>query len=184
VNHFRPGCGLCTSALPSRLSAARDGRALFGSVSSELPSKLLSSCEPCHWVNILAKKNYAKILIMGKDTEWKILFYLSSNGDSPVREFLRNLDKKARARFGWSIEQLRTRNVQARPPLVKHLDDKIWELREESDTNIFRILFAFHTGRRIVLLHAFMKKTQKTPREEIDIAKRRLADFIERKGTQ
>jgi len=119
---------------------------------------------------------------MAQEANWKILFYRTASGDYPVREFLRSLDKKTRVRFGWSIEQLRLRNTQARPPLVKHLEGKIWELREESDTNIYRILYAFYPGRRIVLLHGFMKKTQKTPRKEIEIAEQRLAEFTARKG--
>jgi len=72
---------------------------------------------------------------------------------------LRGLDAKTQRRFRWSIEQLRLRNVQAREPLVRHLDGKIWELREESQTNIYRLLYFFFTGRRIVFLHGFQKKT-------------------------
>ncbi len=97
---------------------------------------------------------------MAEETDWKILFYRTADGNSPVREFLRHLDKKTRVRFGWSIEQLRLRNTQARPPLVKHVEGRIWELREESSTNIYRILYAFVSSRRIILLHGFTKKTQ------------------------
>lgn len=99
-----------------------------------------------------------------------------------MREFLRSLDWKTRARFDWSIEQLRIRNVQARPPLVRHLVGKIWELREESQTNIYRLLYCLLGGRRILILHGFQKKTQKTPRREIEIAERRLDDFLRQEG--
>jgi phage-related protein len=85
-------------------------------------------------------------------------------------------------RFRWSIEQLRVRNVRAPEPLVRHLDGKIWELREESQTNIYRLLYFFFTGQRIVFLHGFQKKTQKTPRREIEIAERRRTHFIQRQG--
>jgi phage-related protein len=86
------------------------------------------------------------------------------------------------ARFDWSIEQLRIRNVAAREPLVRKLDGKLWELREESRTNIYRVIYCFFTGRRIVLLHGFQKKTQRTPRGEIEGAERRLARFLERES--
>ena len=78
------------------------------------------------------------------------------------------------------MEQLRVRNVQAKEPLVKHLEDKLWELREESKTNIYRIIYFFYTGRRIILLHGFQKKTQKTPTKELEIARTRYQDFIHR----
>jgi phage-related protein len=116
------------------------------------------------------------------DGEWTTQFYTEPNGDSPVEEFLGGLDLKTQTRFKWSIEQLRVRNVQAREPLVKHLEGKIWELRRESDTNIYRLLYVFLSGRRILFLQGFQKKSQKTPQGEIEIAERRLKSFLERGG--
>ena len=63
---------------------------------------------------------------------------------------------------------------------VKHLDGDIWELRPIRD----RILFAGVVGGRYVLLHYFLKQTQKTPSREIEKAKRELADFKERSGLE
>lgn len=114
--------------------------------------------------------------------EWSIVFYVDIHGGEPVGEFLASLDLKTQARFDWAIEQLRIRNVQAGEPLVRHIDGKLWELRRESNTNIFRIFYAVLSRRRIVLLHGFQKKTQKTPRSEIAIAMSRLNDFIHREG--
>lgn len=62
-------------------------------------------------------------------------------------------------------------------PYIKHLDGDIWELRPLRD----RILFVAWNNGGFVLLHQFMKKTQKTPAREIEQAKRELADLIERK---
>ena len=59
---------------------------------------------------------------------------------------------------------------------VKHLDGEIWELRPMNN----RILFAGWMDDAFVLLHSFVKKTQKTPAREIEQAKRELADFKER----
>lgn len=61
-------------------------------------------------------------------------------------------------------------------PYMKHLDGDIWELRPLRD----RILFVAWHEDSFVLLHSFMKKTQKTPAREIDKAKRELADLKER----
>lgn len=112
--------------------------------------------------------------------DWKIVFYIEDNGESPVEDFLLGLDLKTQIRFDWSLEQLRLRNVQAHEPLVKHISGKLWELREESRTNIYRILYIFYTGRRIVLLHGFQKKTPKTPSKEIEVAMKHMQHFIER----
>ncbi|MSP14373.1 MAG: type II toxin-antitoxin system RelE/ParE family toxin [Chloroflexi bacterium] len=116
------------------------------------------------------------------EQEWSIVYYANERGESPVREFLENLDLKTQARFDWSIEQLRVRTIYAREPLVRHLEGKIWELRRESSTNIYRLLYCFLSGKRILFLHGFQKKTQKTPRREIEIAQQRLNSFIEREG--
>jgi phage-related protein len=101
--------------------------------------------------------------------EWSIVFYTDEGGCTPVEDFLSDLDLKTQARFDWSIEQLRVLNVQAKEPLVKHVEGKIWELRRASSRNIYRLLYFFFTGREIVFVHGFQKKTQKIPRQELQM---------------
>ncbi len=115
---------------------------------------------------------------MSGGRDWTLEFYVDERGYSPVEAFLDSLDDKTRARFRWSMEQLRVRNVQAREPLVRHLEGDLWELREESRTNIYRIVYFFFSRRRIVFLHGFEKKSQRTPRGEIEIARRRYHTTI------
>ena len=119
---------------------------------------------------------------MTKEEEWSVVFYRDEQGGGPVREFLRNLDEDAQQSIGWAIEQLRIRNVTAREPLVRHLEDKLWELRRESKTNIYRLIYFFFQGRRIVFVHGFQKKTERTPRGELEIARMRYRAFMEREG--
>jgi phage-related protein len=119
---------------------------------------------------------------MPEPNEWSIEFYVDEQGNSPVLEFLRGLDLQTQARFDWSIEQLRIRNVKTSEPLVKHIDGKLWELRRASDKQIYRLLYFFFTGRRIVFLHGFQKQTPKTPRREIETAQKRMDAFIRREG--
>lgn len=123
---------------------------------------------------------YTKKSIMMADEDWRLVFYLDENGNSPVEDFLDHLDAKTKVRFGWSLEQLRVRNVRAQAPLVKPLEGKLWELREESRGDIYRVVYFFFTGRRIVLVHGFQKKTQKTPQREIETAQERFEDFLRR----
>lgn len=124
---------------------------------------------------------YTKIRILA-NTEWSVIFYVEDNGNKLVNEFLNKLDNKTQARFIDSIERLRQRNILAREPLVRHLQGKLWELREESDTDIYRIIYFFFTGRRIVLLHGFQKKTQVTPNRGIKLAEKRMLNFLKREG--
>jgi phage-related protein len=117
---------------------------------------------------------------MADEGSWNLEFYVDERGRSPVEEFLDGLDQKTRARFAWSMEQLRSRNIRAREPLVRHLEGDLWELREESATNVYRVVYFFFTGRRIVLLHGFQKKSQRTPRGELETARRRQGLFLAR----
>lgn len=119
---------------------------------------------------------------MTNEPDWSSVFYVEDSGNSPVEEFLTELDERTQRRIRAAIEQLKLRNVQAREPLVRHLEGKVWELRVESRTNIFRLLYFFHKGRKIIFLHGFQKKTQRTPRGEIETANRRMNRFVEREG--
>ncbi len=119
---------------------------------------------------------------MPSDEAWALEFYAEVDGTSPVEDFLDHIDLKTRTRFRWSMEQLRIRNVQAREPLARHLDGDLWELREESNTNIYRIIYFFFTGRRIIFVHGFQKKTQKTPSRELERARRRHHAFLIEQG--
>lgn len=114
---------------------------------------------------------------------YKILFYKDKNGKTPVLDYIRELlkannkDSRIKAnKINDYIEILKKYGTQAGEPYIKHLDEDIWELRPLRD----RILFASWNGNEFILLHQFMKKTQKTPVREIERAKRYLIDFRER----
>lgn len=113
----------------------------------------------------------------------QIYFYRDKNGKEPVAEYIEELarkkDKDSRIKLNKIRDYVKTLSeygVQAGEPYVKHLDGDIWELRPLRD----RILFVGWVNGSYVLLHHFMKKTQKTPAREIEKAKRELADLIER----
>ena len=67
-------------------------------------------------------------------------------------------------------------------PYSKHLEDGIFELRVKFSSDITRTLYFFAKGKRIILTNGFVKKTQKTPKKEIDLAKKRRVDYLERIG--
>ncbi|MCL1873225.1 MAG: type II toxin-antitoxin system RelE/ParE family toxin [Clostridiales bacterium] len=114
---------------------------------------------------------------------YRIRLYRDSQGNQPIKDYLSKLatmtDKDSRiklAKIDYYLEALRKYGTRAGEPFVKHIDGDIWELRPLRDRFFF---FCWHND-RFVLLHHFVKKTQKTPTKEIDQAKRNLKDFMER----
>ena len=112
-----------------------------------------------------------------------IYFYKDKNGNEPVLEYMRELaSKKGKDsriklnKINDYIELLSQHGTRAGEPYIQYLDAEIWELRPLRD----RILFVAWIDGSFVLLHHFMKKTQKTPKREIEQAKRELADLKER----
>ncbi|MBQ3029055.1 MAG: type II toxin-antitoxin system RelE/ParE family toxin [Lachnospiraceae bacterium] len=116
----------------------------------------------------------------------EIIFYKNTKGKQPVLEYMQELSKSngkdSRIKLNKINDYIQALSVYGTEQLsetyVKHLDGDIWELRPLRD----RILFAGVVDGRYVLLHQFMKKTQKTPIREIRKAKNELKDFKERSG--
>ena len=81
-----------------------------------------------------------------------------------------------------SADILEESGNQLREPYSKHLDDGIFEIRAKVSTDTTRILYFFYYEGRIVLTNGFQKKTQKTPKEQIKLAKQYRKDFLERGG--
>jgi phage-related protein len=107
--------------------------------------------------------------------------YKTPSGRSPVEGFIDKLSDSDAAAVLAGMEEVRDRGLSA----ARHLDGDIWEVRVDGDRVIYRILFAEEGSRGQILLalDGFNKKTQKTPRATIELAKRRLADW-RRRGHQ
>ena len=112
----------------------------------------------------------------------EIKFYEDQTGRVPVKEFLDGLDIKMRQKMLRSIQALQDMGISLRMPLSESLEDGIFELRAKSGTNISRVMYFFIIGNRVVLTHGFIKKTQKTPRRELQRAKDIRADYFRRFG--
>lgn len=112
--------------------------------------------------------------------KFEVLFYEKENGQCPVEEFLKKLDVKMRAKMVGLLEILEEKGNVLREPYSKHLEDGIFELRSKVGSNITRVLYFFYYQGKIILTNGFVKKVQKTPRTEIQVAKARRAEYIER----
>lgn len=116
---------------------------------------------------------------------YNIDFYRTEQGFSDIENFLDDLEKRATtskdARIQFKqvaqyIQFLSDHGTRLGENITKHLEDDIWELRPGNN----RVLFFYFKDNTFVLLHHFRKKTQKTPKREIEKAKNEAKDWIER----
>ncbi len=116
---------------------------------------------------------------------YEVEFYYDKHGKSEIVQYLDLLKEKSktsktdrinREKILTYIGALAKYGTRIGKPYVKHIDGEIWELRPLGN----RIFFFYYKDNKFVLLHHFIKKTQKTPPKEIEKAKNNLKDFIER----
>jgi len=101
-----------------------------------------------------------------------VVFFRLDSGREPVRDWLKDLDRDSRKAIGEDIKTLQF-GWPVGMPLARKLTENLWELRSSIPSGIARTFFTIYT-QRIVLLHGFVKKAQKTPANELATAKRRL----------
>ena len=111
---------------------------------------------------------------------FEIIFYDKPDGAEPAKDFILSLDNKMRARIIKIIELLGEYGNELRKPYSEHIEDGIFEIRAKVGSNISRVLYFFVIGKQIVLTNGFVKKTQKTPRNEIEMAKKYRNDYLNR----
>ena len=116
---------------------------------------------------------------------YEIEFYEDINGKSEIADYIKELNRKSAAnkesRINFNkivayFDLLEEFGTRVGAPVTKHLDGEIWELRPLKN----RFLYAYYKDNKFIILHHFVKKTQKTPKREIEQAKRNLQDYLER----
>lgn len=106
-----------------------------------------------------------------------IEFYRFPSGEAPVQEFLDSLDHRMRAKALYSLSILEEYGNQLREPYSKPVGDGLFELRVKFASDISRIFYFFVIGNKIVLTNGFIKKTMKTPKAELTLARKYKADY-------
>ncbi len=112
---------------------------------------------------------------------FKVDFYKDSKGNKPLGEFIKSLDLKMKAKVVANLHLLEEYGNLAREPLSEELEEGIFEIRTIVGSNIVRILYFFDKERIVIATNGFVKKRQKTPRGEIELAKKRRTDYFSRK---
>ena len=113
-------------------------------------------------------------------TKFIVEFYMKEDGKIPVEKFIISQNRKMKARILRFLEILQEKGNQLREPYSKHIEDGIFELRIKSGTDIIRLLYFFYYEGKIIVTNGFVKKSQKTPKKEIETAKRCREDYMAR----
>lgn len=116
--------------------------------------------------------------------EFQVTYYKDSSGRKPVEEFLFELKRSNNSLAEQALKGLGKLKNRAyhKEPLSKHLESGLWELRIKAGKDILRIVYTFSKGRIIILLHAFIKKKQKAPLVELEMARKRLKEIKLQEG--
>src|SRR5437016_5415086 len=101
---------------------------------------------------------------------YQIDFYANARGESPVEEFLNAMPVNQQRKVGSFLELLAQEGPALRRPYADHVKGELRELRMQFGRNEYRVFHFFVREQRVVLLHAFAKKTQKLPEREIETA--------------
>lgn len=109
---------------------------------------------------------------------WIVEYYKDDKGKEPVAEFLDSLATKVQAKAFRLLELLGEYGVLLKEPYTRQVKGKLRELRLKDTEGNIRVFYFTFTGKRFVLLHAFIKKTLRTPKREMEIAENRMNDFI------
>jgi phage-related protein len=107
----------------------------------------------------------------------RVIFFRTDTDNEPVREWLKDLPKEDCKVIGTDILTVQYAWPVGKP-LVDNLGDGIWEVRSRLNNRIARTLFVV-VNQEIILLHGFIKKQQKTPQDELDLAKKRKKQYLQ-----
>lgn len=104
-----------------------------------------------------------------------VRFYRTDAGNEPVRAWLKTLSRQDKLTIGSDIKTVQY-GWPIGMPVVRKLDKGLWEIRSRLNNRIARILLTVHAG-HMILLHGFIKKSNKTPQPDLKIARARLASL-------
>ena len=115
--------------------------------------------------------------------DMKVVYFVTESGRRPVEEFAKSLNVHSREKFFSVVELLEGFGRGLIFPHAKYIGDEIFELRFESVEGAIRVLYFFFDGEKVVLTNGFVKKSNKTPKKEREIAvERRETYFKTHKG--
>lgn len=113
---------------------------------------------------------------------YRVEYYEKEDGKIPCKEFIDSLSLKMKLKAIRSIECLEELGTNIREPYSKYIGDGIFELRIKFSSDITRIFYFFVKDKTIILTNGFIKKTKKTPKKYIEMARKYKKDYEIRIG--
>jgi phage-related protein len=111
--------------------------------------------------------------------DWRVAYFREASGRSPIEAFIDDLTTEEKVETMVGIDMLRSHGTSLGRPWVAPLGKGLWELRIRTRRRL-RILYFLHTEKTFVLLHGFVKKTREVPQAKIQIALRRMKQYLGR----
>ena len=113
--------------------------------------------------------------------DWQVVFYMDEEGNEPVKDFILAQPDGAIAEILHVFKLLREFNIRLGMPYVRKIDKSgLRELRIKHSSDLYRIFFFAYIGHKFVLLHAILKKGDKTPQSDKETAIKRMNDYASR----
>jgi phage-related protein len=112
--------------------------------------------------------------------KFEVVYYKKADGVFPAEEFILSQDDKMQVKLFRLLCLLEDFGNSLREPYSKSLGEGIFEIRAHQGSDITRVLYFFVVGRKIVLTNGFVKKSQKTPASEIELAKKYRDEYSDR----
>lgn len=109
---------------------------------------------------------------------WRVVFYTLPSGKQPVLNWLADQAPEVKASFARLFDLLEEMGTAVGMPHVKPMGKKLFELRVHDQAGIYRTLYFAAAGQRFVMVHSFQKKSQQTPKQELEKAIKRMNDFL------
>ncbi len=130
-------------------------------------------------INTLGESDWHILYDMTMD--WQVVFYMDADGDEPVKDFILAQSDGAIAEILHVFKLLREFNIKLGMPFVRKIGKSgLRELRIKHNTDLYRIFYFAYIERKLVLLHAFLKKGAKTPESDIELATKGMNDYKSR----
>ena len=107
-----------------------------------------------------------------------ILFYKTNSGRAPVTRFIDEQPLRDQASILAVLHEVEVEGFQAKGAIFRQLDGKLWEIKIKAPSGGYRLLYVLVHSTKMMILHAFQKKTQKTPPIELALAKKRLMEVL------
>lgn len=114
-------------------------------------------------------------------SEWKVIYYLTKTGDNPISDFLDTLNPQSQSKLLRIFNNIEEYGLQSVIPHIKKMSGTpFWEIRVLGQDNI-RVIYVVPAKLQILALHGFVKKSQKIPAKELEIASRRYTEYLSSK---